>query len=85
MGTPGYPRNIVLDGGPHPTEKKGRRFGATFAKLLWPLVLFHSVSGKRGKVYQCIQFYNFGKQRPILSKVYTNNVTFNGKQVIKFQ
>jgi len=37
------PWNIVLDGGPDlPTAREGG-FSATFAKLLWPLVLMLTV------------------------------------------
>jgi len=36
--TPGDPRNIVIDGGPHPTTARGRGFNAAFAKLLWLFV-----------------------------------------------
>jgi len=30
--------NVVIDGGPHSSQRGRRRFDAAFAKLLWPLV-----------------------------------------------
>jgi len=47
VDTLGGPRNIVLDGGLDPSTALGGGFDATFAKLLWSLVVHFVVTLQR--------------------------------------